>query len=52
MCIISEVTIDVACVIGDLSLVTKDFRDYSIAVGFLARVVREYDFANERWKRV
>lgn len=36
-------------VIGANSVVTKDIPDYSIAVGIPAKVVKKYDFKQEKW---
>lgn len=52
VCIMPGVTIGFGCVIGALSVVTKDIPDYTIAVGSPAKVVKEYDFESERWERV
>lgn len=52
VCIMPGVTIGYGCVIGALSVVTKDIPDYSIAVGSPAKVVKEYDFESKKWKRV
>lgn len=40
------------CVIGANSVVTKDIPDYCIAVGTPARVVKRYDFNEEKWIEV
>ena len=37
------------CVIGANSVVTKDIPDYSIAVGIPARVIKRYDFKENKW---
>ncbi|SDW70817.1 LbetaH domain-containing protein [Flavobacterium degerlachei] len=52
VCIMPGVTIGCGSVIGALSVVTKDIPDYSIAVGSPAKVVKEYDFESNSWKRV
>jgi acetyltransferase-like isoleucine patch superfamily enzyme len=52
VCIMPGVTIGYGSVIGALSVVTKDIPDYSIAVGSPAKVVKEYDFESNNWKRV
>lgn len=39
------------CVIGANSVVTKDIPDYSIAVGAPAKVIKQYDFNENKWKR-
>jgi lipopolysaccharide O-acetyltransferase len=43
------VTIGFGCVIGALSIVTKNIPDYSIAVGSPAVVIKKYDFDSEQW---
>ena len=52
VCIMSGVTIGFGCVIGALSVVTKNIPDYSIAIGSPAKVVKEYNFENENWENV
>lgn len=49
VCIMPGVTIGYGCVIGALSVVTKNIPDYSIAVGSPAKVVKEYDFNKREW---
>ena len=39
------------CVIGANSVVTKDIPDYSIAVGAPAKIIKQYDFYENKWKR-
>ena len=52
VCIMPGVTIGIGCVIGALSVVTKNIPDYSVAVGSPARIVKQYDFESKRWVRV
>jgi acetyltransferase-like isoleucine patch superfamily enzyme len=52
VCILPGVTIGKGCVIGALSVVTKDIPDYSIAVGSPAKVVKKYDFEINKWIRI
>lgn len=49
VCIMPGVTIGFGCIIGALSVVTKDIADYSIAVGSPAKVIKEYDFIKKQW---
>ncbi|MFZ0597968.1 MAG: DapH/DapD/GlmU-related protein, partial [Flavobacterium sp.] len=52
VCILPGVTIGKGCVIGALSVVTKDIPDYSIAAGNPAKVVKKYDFEINKWIRI
>ncbi len=52
VCVMPGVTIGVGCVIGALSVVTKDIPDYSIAIGSPAKVIKKYDFNSKRWVNV
>jgi lipopolysaccharide O-acetyltransferase len=49
VCVMPGVTIGFGCVIGALSIVTKNIPDYSIAVGSPAVVIKKYDFDSEQW---
>lgn len=40
------------CVIGANSVVTHDIPDYSVAVGAPARVIKQYDFEINEWKKI
>lgn len=40
------------CVIGANSVVTKDIPDYSVAVGSPARVIKRYNFDEQKWVRI
>jgi len=40
------------CVIGANSVVTHDIPDYSVAVGSPARVIKRYNFFNNKWENV
>ena len=52
VCILPGVFIGKKCVIGAGSVVVKSIPDYSIAVGNPARVIKRYDFIEQRWKKV
>ncbi|MGP8173714.1 MAG: acyltransferase [Terracidiphilus sp.] len=47
--IMPNVRIGRHCVVGALSLVTKDVPDYSVVVGNPARIVRRYDAVKGEW---
>ena len=49
VCILPGVTIGEGCVIGALSVVTKSIPPYSIAVGSPAKVVKKYNFKQNKW---
>ncbi|PKH67658.1 acetyltransferase [Flavobacterium sp. ALD4] len=49
VCIMPGVTIGLGCVIGALSVVTKNIPDYSIAVGSPAKVVKQFDLKKQEW---
>ncbi|GGC71389.1 acetyltransferase [Pedobacter quisquiliarum] len=40
------------CVIGAGSIVTKDVPEFSVAVGNPAKVIKKYDFKENRWRSV
>jgi len=50
--IMPGVSIGKGCIIGAMSVVTRDIPDYSIAVGCPAKVIKQYDFENHKWVRV
>jgi lipopolysaccharide O-acetyltransferase len=52
VCIMPGVTIGTGCVIGALSLITKNIPDYSIAVGSPAKVIKTFDFIKNEWAPV
>lgn len=52
VCIMPGVTIGLGCVIGALSVVTKDIPDYSIAVGSPAKVIKKFNFERKEWMPV
>ena len=47
--IMPNVRIGTHCVIGALSVVTRDMPDYSVAAGNPARILRRYDAASKEW---
>jgi acetyltransferase-like isoleucine patch superfamily enzyme len=52
VCILPGTTIGSGCIIGALSVVTRDIPPNSIAVGAPARVVKTYDFDRKLWVSV
>jgi acetyltransferase-like isoleucine patch superfamily enzyme len=51
-CIMPNVTIGRHCIIGALSVVTKDIPPYSVAIGSPAEVVKRYDFDRQEWIKI
>jgi len=49
VCIIGS-SIGKHCVIGANAVITKDIPDYCVAVGAPAKVIKRYDFTENRWK--
>lgn len=49
VCIMPGVTIGIGSIIGASSVVTKDIPDYSIAVGNPAKVVKKFNFEENKW---
>lgn len=47
--IMPGVTIGEGCIIGANSVVTKDIPQFSIAVGSPAKVIKQFDFDNNKW---
>lgn len=52
VCVMSGVTIGLGCIVGALSVVTKDLPDFSIAVGAPAKVIKIFDFDKNEWVNV
>jgi len=50
--ILPGVTIGKGAIIGTMSVVTKDIPEYSIAVGSPAKVIKKYDFEQEKWLKI
>ena len=50
--IVGNVNIGKHCVIGANSVVTHNIPDYSVAVGCPARVIKRYDFNQNKWVKV
>jgi len=51
-CVLPGVTIGKGCIIGALSVVTKNIPPYSIAAGSPARVLKQYNFSTYIWEKV
>ncbi|MCD0473669.1 acetyltransferase [Flavobacterium sp. EDS] len=52
VCVLPGVTIGKGCIIGALSVVTKDIPSFSIAVGSPAKVIKKYDFEINKWVKI
>lgn len=52
VCVLPGVTIGEGCVIGALSVVSKNIPPFSIAVGNPAKVVKKYDFESNKWIKI
>lgn len=50
--IMPGVSIGEGCVIGAHSVVSKSIPNYSIAVGSPAKVIKQFDFKNNKWLKV
>jgi len=50
--VLPGVTIGKGSIIGAMSVVTKNIPDYSIAVGSPAKVIKQYDFEQNKWAKV
>lgn len=50
--IMPGVTIGEGCVIGAHSVVSKSIPDFSIAIGSPAKVIKKFDFTDNRWKQI
>jgi len=51
-CIMPNVTIGRHCIIGALSVVTRDIPPYSVALGAPAKVVKRYDLERKEWVKI
>ena len=51
-CVIGNVRIGKGCVIGANAVVTKDVPNYCVVVGNPARIVKQYDFNENKWIKV
>jgi len=52
VCVMAGVTVGIGCIIGALSVVTKNIPDYSVAVGSPAKVIKIFDFETSQWIKV
>lgn len=52
VCVLAGVTIGQGSIVGSMSVVTKDIPDFSIAVGVPAKVIKQFDFKENKWKAV
>lgn len=52
VCVLPGVKIGEGSIIGAMSVVTKDIPPHSIAVGSPARVIKKYNFDEEKWLKV
>ena len=50
--VLPGVTIGKRCIIGAGSVVTKDIPYYSVVAGVPAKVIKQYDIKNKKWKKV
>lgn len=50
--VVGHVNIGKHCVVGANSVVIRDIPDYSVAVGNPAKVVKRFDFSQNKWVRV
>lgn len=50
--VLSGITIGKHCFIGAGCLVNKDIPDYTVAVGNPVRIIKQYDFYQEKWIRI
>lgn len=50
--VLSGITIGKHCFIGAGCLVNKDIPDYTVAVGNPVRIIKQYDFKQEKWIRI
>lgn len=50
--IMPGVTIGKGCVIGGHSVVSKSIPDFSVVVGSPAKVIKKFDFIDNRWKKL
>ena len=49
--ILPGVNIGKHCCIGTNAVVTKNIPDYSVAVGNPAKIIKQYDFGEKRWRK-
>ncbi len=49
VCVLAGVTIGRGSIVGSMSVVTKDIPDFSVAVGVPAKVIKQFDFKENKW---
>lgn len=52
VCVMPGVTIGFGCVVGALSVVTKDLPEYVIAVGIPAEPIKKFNFESQKWEKI
>lgn len=52
VCVLPGVSIGEGCIVGALSVVSKNIPPFSIAVGNPAKVVKKYDFESNKWIKI
>lgn len=52
VCIMPGVTIGEGCIIGAMSVVTKNIPDFTIALGSPAKIIKKYNFSTKKWELI
>lgn len=52
VCVLPGVTIGEGCVIGALSVVSRDIPDFTVAVGSPAKPIKKYNFKTQIWEKI